>query len=329
MRMSLVPESALEPLIPDVESPGLTNSGRRMVRLAAAPLSTALGLHERSAVDFFDALVALGMLERHNGYYSNTPDTEAFLDRAKPSYAGGVLDYSTTHLYPFWGALTQALRTGEPQNQTIGGDRFFDSLYRDPAQLKQFMHAMTGVSMGAAMAIADVFPWHRYHTFIDVGCAEGGLAVQVARKHQHLAGGGFDLPPVASVFTDYVRSSDLQDRLTFHPGDFFTDPLPAADVLVMGHILHDWSAPEKRQLIDKAYAALPTGGALIIYESMIDDDRRTNAFGLLMSLNMLIETKAGFDFTATDCRAWLHAAGFTTTSSEPLTPSDSMVIGIK
>ena len=137
------------------------------------------------------------------------------------------------------------------------------------------------------------------------------------------------MPSVRPVFEQYVNSHNLSNRLRFYPGDFFSDPLPAADVLVMGHILHDWNLEEKRKLLAKAYEALPQGGALIVYEAIIDDDRRQNAFGLLMSLNMLIETPGGFDYTGADCVSWMREAGFRETRVEHLIGPDSMVIGIK
>src|SRR5262249_59682382 len=112
------------------------------------------------------------------------------------------------------------------------------------------------------------------------------------------------------IFDGHVASLGLGERLSFTAGDFFTDPLPPADVLVMGHILHDWNLDEKRLLLRKAYDALPKGGALIVYDAIIDDGRRSNTFGLLMSLNMLIETPGGFDYTGADCRAWMRQAGF-------------------
>ena len=105
--------------------------------------------------------------------------------------------------------------------------------------------------------------------------------------------------------------------------------MPHTDVLLMGHILHDWNLDEKQTLIAKAYEALPSGGALVVYESIIDDDRSQNTFGLLMSLNMLIETRGGFDYTASDCMGWMRTAGFTTTRAVHLLGPDSMVIGIK
>jgi len=295
----------------------------------AATLRERLGLHERSAVDFFDALVALGMLQREGDQYSNTNETDVFLDRAKPSYIGGILEMANARLYPFWGTLTDGLRTGRPQNEVKTGGDFFGELYSDQARLKQFMHAMTGVSMGAAIAIAQKFPWQKYENFVDIGAAEGGVPVQIALAHGHLTGGGFDLPVVQPIFDEYVASFNLSDRLRFYPGDFFADPLPQADVFVMGHILHDWDMEEKKTLLLKAYDSLPKDGALIIYEAIIDDERRENAFGLLMSLNMLIETPGGFDYTGADCCAWLRDVGFQETYVEHLAGPDSMVVGIK
>jgi hypothetical protein len=304
--------------------------------LAAGPLDREaieqrFGLHVRSSRDFLDALVALGMLERDGDErYANTPSTDLFLDRAKPTYVGGILEMANLRLYPFWGSLTEALRTGEPQNEAkAGGHNFFAELYSDPARLEGFLKAMTGLSFGAATAMASKFPWGDYKTMIDVGTAQGGLPVQILLAHPHLTGIGYDLPVVQPIFEAYARENGLEDRLTFHPGDFFRDPLPSADVIVMGHILHDWDLEEKRMLVAKAYDALPEGGAFISFESIIDDERRQNAFGLLMSLNMLIETPGGFDYTGADCQSWMRDAGFRETRVEHLAGPDSMVVGIK
>lgn len=292
-------------------------------------LAERLGVHPRAARDFFDSLVALRMLERNGERYANTPQADLFLVRGKLSYVGGMLEMANERLYTFWGSLTEALRTGLPQNETKVGENFFAAIYADPDRLESFLKGMTGISMGAAMTIAKKFPWAEYNTFVDVGAAQGGLPVQIALAHSHLSGGGYDLEAVRPVFEAYVESHGLADRLRFYPGDFFNDPLPAADVLVMGHILHDWNLEEKRKLLAKAYEALPHGGALIVYESIIDDDRRQNAFGLLMSLNMLIETPGGFDYTGADCASWMRDAGFRETRVEHLVGPDSMVVGIK
>jgi precorrin-6B methylase 2 len=298
--------------------------------LDAAALSARLGLHGRGADDFFDALVAVGMLQRlGDGRYANTPETELYLDRQKPSYIGGILEMANRRLYPFWGRLSEALRTGLPQNEARDGADLFSAIYDDPAGLEGFTRAMTGISLMTVRAISTAFPWHRYGTFADVGCAQGALPVEIAREHPNLLGYGFDLPPVAPVFDRYVARHGLCHRVSFIPGDFFKDPLPEVDVLVMGHILHDWSLDEKKLLLRKAWEALPAGGSLIVYDAMIDDARRENAYGLLMSLNMLIETPAGFDYTGADCRGWMREAGFRDVRVEPLHGPYSMAVGTK
>ena len=295
-----------------------------------ATLTGRLGLHPRSARDFLDALVALKFLDRRDGKYFNTSSTDLFLDKRKPSYIGGILEMANHRLYPFWNNLTVALRTGEAQNEARnGGQNPFKLLYADPERLSGFLKAMTGISRGANMAIAKQFPWSQYKSAVDVGTAQGDLIVQVTLANPHISGIGFDLAEVGPIFEDYLAANRLSSRVEFREGSFFDSPLPKADVVMMGHILHDWNLEEKRLLIRKAYEAIPAGGALIVYESIIDDDRSQNAFGLLMSLNMLIETPGGFDYTGADCMGWMKAAGFRETRVEHLLGPESMVIGIK
>jgi SAM-dependent methyltransferase len=298
--------------------------------LTAPELTDRLKLHPRSARDFFDALVSLGMLERDNEVYRNTAETDRFLVRDKLSYLGGMLEMANERLYPFWGSLTEGLRSGQPQNEVkTGGAGLFEALYGDPNRLRLFLGAMTGLSMGAAIAIAEKFPWKAYKTVSDIGGAQGGLLVQACLAHPHLTGTNFDLPMVAPIFNEYVAAHGLSERLSFTPGNFFEESLPTADVITMGHILHDWNLDEKRMLLEKAHRALPEGGALIVFEALIDNERRQNTFGLLMSLNMLIETPGGFDYTGEDCSQWMRDAGFRETRVEHLVGPDSMVVAIK
>jgi O-methyltransferase domain/Dimerisation domain len=303
--------------------------------LAAGPLGLeslreTLGIHPRSARDFFDALVALGMLRREDSSYSNTPETGLFLDPANPSYVGGLLEMANYRLFGFWNSLTEALQTGELQNEAkAGGENYFAEIYAKPDKLHSFLTGMSGLSVGASLALAEVFPWESHQTFCDLGTAQGMAPATIAQRHPHLTGIGFDLPPVRPVFEEFMAAQGLAGRVRFAGGDFFADPLPPADVYLMGHILHDWGMPEKQALLKRTYDALPDGGALIVYDAVIDDERRTNAFGLLMSLNMLIETPAGADYTGADCRAWMSAAGFRESYVRPLVGPDSMVVGLK
>ena len=302
--------------------------------LAGGPLDlealrNRIAIDQRGARDFFDALVALGLLKRDkNGRYANTPETNLYLDHRKPSYIGAELDHVNTQLYARWNSLTPALRTGRAQSGA-GAAGNYPAFYSDPVTLEAFLKGMTGATLLPAKALAVKFPWGDYQTVIDIGCAQGCLPVQIAQAHSHITGGGFDLPPVKPAFDSYVQQHGLSHRLQFCPGDFFQHPLPGADVLIMGRVLHNWDIAQKRVLLRKAYEALPAGGALVVYERMIDDERRRNAMGLLSSLNMLVMTAGGFDYTSTDCTGWMQEAGFHDMQFEVLTSEQSMVIGIK
>jgi hypothetical protein len=297
--------------------------------LDLAELSFRVGLHPRGARDFLDALVALGLLRRGVGGYSNTLESERFLDRRKRAYVGSVVLMAGERLYPSWGRLTQALQSGLPQSEAQGGADYFGGLYTDPHKLQLFLRAMTAFSLRAGAALAAKFPWNRYQRIVDLGTAQGAVAVEVALVHPHLSGCGFDLPAVQPMFDEYVRAHGLGDRLQFVAGDFFRDPLPPADVYILGRLLHDWDLDRKRALLAKAHGALPVGGALIIYDTLIDEERCRNAFALLMSLNMLLQTPGGFEYTARDCATWLQQTGFLVLRAEPLAGADTMIVAIK
>ena len=292
-------------------------------------LRERLGLHQRGARDFLDTLVALGLLDRDDDGYRSTAEADLFLDPGKPSYLGGLLEFHNKVMYLPWASLTEALRTGKNQAGHQNADDMFGNVYADPDQLAALATAMTAYSAGSAIALANAFPWDEYQSFCDLGTAQGMVPVQLALRHPHLSGMGFDLPPVGPIFERFIADYNLSSRVTFAGGDFFTDPLPSAQVYVLGHVLHDWGLDAKRALLRRVYEALPEGGAVIVYEMLIDDDRRTNAPGLLMSLNMLVLSHDGFDYTGADCQAWLAEAGFRQSHVQHLIGPESMVIGLK
>jgi O-methyltransferase domain/Dimerisation domain len=297
--------------------------------LAGDALKIQIGIAERGARDFFDALVALGLLQRdEGGRYFNTPETDFYLDRVKPSYIGADLDHLNARAFPLWDSLTAALRMGTPQS-AAAGDSFYEPLYSNQAALDGFAQGMTGGSLLAAQALAVRFPWHHHRTLVDIGTAQGCLPVHIAQVHPHLTGGGFDLPALQPLFDGYVRKHGLSDRLRFCAGNFFTDQLPAADVIVLGRVLHNWDLATKKMLLRKAYDALSSRGAVIVYERLIDDERRVDIAGLLASLAMVVATTGGFNFTGADCVGWMGEAGFRDMVVGPLANDMSMIVGHK
>jgi predicted O-methyltransferase YrrM len=307
--------------------------------LGAGPMTgheigTELCLNARSVADFLDSLVSLGLLARHGdgaqAHYANTNDTAAFLDSRSPAYLGGILEMLNSRLYGFWGDLTEALRTGQPQNEakTDGGE-FFDALYADEQRLEEFLRAMQGIQTGNFLALLDRIDLSSAATLCDLGGASGILCALAAQRHPHLRAITFDLPSVIPIAKRTLAAMNVDQRVTPIGGDFFVDELPSADVVVMGNVLHDWDNDHKQTLIRKAYASLTDGGRLIAIENVIDDARRTNTFGLLMSLNMLIETSGGSDYTGAQFDEWCLTAGFTRTEIVPLAGPTSAAIAYK
>jgi hypothetical protein len=297
-------------------------------------LERALGLHPRATYDFLDALLALGLIAREGdgpeARYANTPDTAHYLDRASPDYMGGLLEMANARLYPFWGDLTEALRTGQPQNESKhGGAPLFEALYADPARLEQFVGAMSGASLRNFQAFAEKIDFSGHATLADIGGAGGHLCLAVARARPHMRCTSYDLPPVEPIARRNIERAGLSDRVGTGTLDFFADDLPGADILTMGMVLHDWNLEVKKMLIGKAFAALRPGGVFVAIEALIDDARRVNAFGLLMSLNMIVETGDGFDYSGAQFADWCGEAGFARTQVVHLAGGTSAAIAYK
>jgi hypothetical protein len=310
-------------------------SGKRM---SGAEIKKKLGLKttQRHVYDFLDTLVSLGFLEREGiwdtAQYSNTTDTDIFLDENKPSYIGGILKMGNHRLYRFWADLEEGLITGQPQNETKGslvGDSGFEKLYESPERLREFVNAMSGIQMGNFMALVKKFNFSNYKTLCDVGGADGWLSIQVANAHPNIQCTTTDLKQVEPLANEKIARFNLAGRIKFHAHDFFKDPIPSADVITMGNILHGMTEEVKKETIKKVYDALPANGVFIVIENLIDNERRQNTFGLLMSLNMLIENGDAFDYTMNDFDGWAKQAGFNRTEIIPLTGPTSAAVAYK
>jgi hypothetical protein len=304
-------------------------------KMSAKEIKTSLNLKctDRHLFDFLDALTAFGFLHRdgllETASYSNSADTDTFLDKKKPSYIGGLLEMLNNRLYGFWANLEEALLTGLPQNEAKRSEDFFGLIYQDMNKLREFINAMTGIQMGNFMTFAQKFDFSKYKTLVDVGGSAGLLSLMVAKHQPHMSCTTFDLPPVEPIAKETIQQFKLADRVKTQSGDFFADAFPKADIVTMGNILHDWDEEKKIMLMKKAYEALSAGGAFVAIEGIIDDERKQNAFGLMMSLNMLIETGTGFDYTFADFNRWAKTTGFKTTSLLPLAGPSSAAIAYK
>lgn len=300
----------------------------------AIEIADKLQLHQRGLYDYLDSLHALGFLKRdgikESAVYSNSPDCDLYLDKAKPTYMGGVLKMSNNRLYPFWNRLEDGLKNGLPQNEIRdSGANLFEAIYKEEDKLREFVEAMTGVQMGNFIAFAKNFDFTAYRTLCDIGGSGAHLSAQVALNQAHMSCTSFDLPKVCKIADEILEKMPLDGRVSTHAGDFFEEDFPKADLITMGNVLHDWGEKDKKMLIGKAFEALPVNGALVVIENVIDDQRAENAFGLMLSLNMLIETPEGFDFSKNDFEKWAFAAGFAKVEQMPLTGPSSALIAHK
>ena len=302
--------------------------------MTGAEVKNQLCLHDRGLYDFLDTLVALGFIQKRGlkeaAKYSNSEDSDLFLDKNKLSYMGGLLEMANNRLYPFWNFLEEGLKRGTPQNEIRTGEAsVFEKIYSDKDKTREFVNAMSGAQAGNFIAFSTQFDFSTYSTLCDIGGAGAQLSAQVVSHNPHMKCISFDLPPVGPIAMENVSKMGVADKVEIRSGDFFKESFPKADVITMGNILHGLGATDKKMLIRNAYDALPEGGSLVVIESIIDNDRSENAFGLMMSLNMLIETVEGYNFTAADFEEWAREAGFVETYDMRLTGPTSAVIAIK
>ncbi|MGP3977326.1 methyltransferase [Streptomyces sp. 8N114] len=287
----------------------------------AEELRAALGLHPRAASDFFDALTAVGLLERQYGRYRNSEAARRHLVRG-PAYQGGFLEGANFVLYPAWGRLTEALRTGQPQAE---GD--FEAMLSDPQARRMFLAMQDSLSQPLIPHLLDALDWSGYTTLTDVGGARGNLAARIVRERPGLTATVFDRPQNAEPCAEHVQDLGVPESVTFSGGDFFTDPLPPADVVVIGHVLADFSRDERRTLIEKAYAAVHDGGALLVYDPMNGD--KPELASLIASLHMLVMTPAGAGYHPDHCTGWMEQAGFTEVTGHPLPLGNTLLVARK
>lgn len=276
-----------------------------------------LNCSDRHVFDWLDALVSLGFLERkgllESAQYSNAEDTDFFLDKNKGSYMGGILEMANNRLYHHWNYLDEGLLTGKQQNESrnsAGNMDFFTELYKDERALQEFMDAMSSIQKANFMTLVKQFPFDQYKTLLDVGGADGWLSIQICLHHPNIHCISFDLPPVQPLANKKIEAFHLTDRIETVGGDFLKSAFPKADVITMGNILHGLNEEAKQMMVQKVYNTLPDGGVFITIENIIDNERKQNTFGLLMSLNMLIENGDAFDYTLNDFERWTKAAGF-------------------
>lgn len=295
----------------------------------SAELAGDLGLVPHGTHDLVVGLSHMGLLEVDDGKFTNAPIADHFLVGDRPGYIGGYLRFCQNELNPAWDNLATALRTGQPQNQAAVAGNPYDTLYQDGEATDGFLDSMDLLSTPIALALSR-YDWSPYSSFVDVGGARGTFAHQVVVQNPHLTGAVFDLPPLEGTFTrQMARLGGPATEIAFHGGDFFQDALPKADVIVLGHVLHNWGVEDRVRLLQKVYDALDPGGAVFVYDPMAGGDA-PSLHGVLAGLAMLVWSRGGHEYPVEDLHGWLAEAGFRPETAEVADLHDEvLVIGHK
>jgi hypothetical protein len=297
-------------------------------RCDAATIGARAGLHPRLAEDFLDALVGLGLLERADRHYENSVTAQAFLVPGSPAYLGGFIELTNETLYDTWGRLTEALRTGEPQHLDPDKGGFVGNKHRDEGKMKRFLSGLDAFSDRMGIEIAARIDWMQCRRVVDLGGARGNLSAILVRTYPHLEAICFDLERTRPLFTEHVWQLGMGDEISFAGGDFFTDPLPTANAYLLGHILHGFADFRRRDLVRRVFEAIEPGGTIIVYDRMIDDERR-DPDRLLSSLHMRLVSAEGSEYRVADCREWLRGAGFTQDRADPMLGTHTLITARK
>jgi len=272
----------------------------------AETLAAEFHLHPGALTRLLDTLVAMNLLDPANGAYTNAPATNEYLVRSSPRSMTGYVRYSNDILFRLWANLEDAVREGThrwPQTFNLEGP-IFSSFFKTDEAMRTFLAGMHGFGTMSSPRVVDAFDLSHHETLCDLGGATGHLVAAACDRYPKLQGILFELPRVISFAMEYPHP-----RVKLHAGDFFTDPLPPADLYSLGRILHDWTEEKIYFLVMKIYAALPPGGALLIAEKLLHDDKQGPLPANLQSINMLLCTE-GQERSLPEYRKILLTAGF-------------------
>jgi hypothetical protein len=269
-----------------------------------------LELKHRFIKDFLDALVSLELLESEGGSYRNSALAAEYLVPNMPIYLGGTAVQHARMHYHAWASLTEALRDGKAKSAVAAqGPAAYAKYYEDLDRARQVMTHMDAHNSFTADELAGHIDWGRYRSFVDIGGARGNVAARLVLAHPHLHGGVFDVPALKPLYDELMQRLGTADRVQFHGGDFFADPLPPADVLILGHVLPDWPQDQRHELAEHAFNALPRGGSVVIYDPMIDESERDPAV-LLQRINQTMLRDDASTYSISEGREYVEQAGF-------------------
>lgn len=275
-------------------------------------IASELATHPEATRRLLDACVGLGLLHWDGERYHNTPAATAFLTKTSPQQLTGYLNFSNDVMWGLWAHLDDAVREGTHRwKQVYGWDApIFSHFFQTPERKREFLMGMHGFGVISSPHVVRAVNLSPFGHLVDLGGATGHLAVAACRQYPTLRATVFDLPDAVPLAEEMIATTEVADRVRVTGGDFFTDPLPPADLYALGRILHDWDEPKIHQLLQRIHEALPSGGGVLIAEKLLRDDKTGPSWAQMQDLNMLTCTE-GRERTLGEYAALLEQHGFT------------------
>lgn len=297
---------------------------------SAAALAGELHAHPDALARLLDACVGLGLLRHDPAGYANTPVADTYLTAASPRRMTGYIAFTNDILWKLWADLEGGIREGTPGwKRSFGWDGpIFANIFRTEAQRREFTMGMHGFGLISSPEVVAAFDLSRFRRLVDLGGATGHLAVAACRRYPDLRAVVFDLPQVVPLAAELVAATEVADRVEVTAGDFFADELPDADLYALGRILHDWADDKALTLLRKMYARLPVGGAVLVAEKLIADDRAGPPWAQMQDVNMLLVTE-GRERTLAGYADLLKQAGFAEVEGRRTTAPVDAVLAVK
>ncbi len=269
---------------------------------SAKQLASELQVEERALSRLLDALVSRDLLQKEGGSYQPTAQGKLLSSDHPESVLPMVMHLSS--LWDSWSRLTDTVRQGvNPKLQPV--------TEQDQQTCEAFIGAMHVVGRDLAREIAADIDLSPYTRLLDIGGASGTYTIALLNQAPWMQAILFDLPGVMHMAEHRLSQEGFRDRVQLVSGDFYQDPLPAGcDLALLSAIIHQNSPQQNLELYRKVHQALEPGGAILIRDHIMSEDRLQPPAGALFALNMLVNTQGGDTYTFSDVQAGLEQAGF-------------------
>ncbi len=283
-----------------------------------------LNLEGRPARIFLDALANIDLIKIKNGSYQNSDLSNNYLVKRKIQYQGDTVKLFDS-LYTSCADLKEVIQNNSPNNHSYS--YFFDKMDKE---IGEYSKTMDNTNTIPAMALCQFYDFSNSKRVLDIGGGYGRTCMTIVSQYPKIEAILFDLPQVCEKAKEVISKSWLSHRIKIYPGDFFQDEFPdGVDTILMVRITHDWSINEIKNIFQKAFNVLPSGGKLIIYETFKNYNQSTPDDVAIVSILLLLISPNGECRSFEEIKKILNEIGFVSIEFIPTIHIYSLVVAVK